>query len=344
MKEYYTLLLKLVSPTSRCLIFGLLNGVVLLSPSTHAKASNIPQSSTHDEVAHNVASNLQSGSKEKPTSKSFTDEEVRKYCIDSLSKLKLSIKPKELEKICQNAHQIPECVSAEGHPIFHFEQQGQLDKKTKTFTHQKVLSISLIHGDEEESAAVTLAWLDRLRNIEPRNTWRIIPIMNPDGWQKKTRTNANGIDVNRNFPSHDWHQSAIKYWKKDMKENPRRFPGEEPGSEPETKCAMAHIEMFNPNFIISIHTPLGVLDFDGPKLPAPQFSPLPWVSLGNYPGSLGRYMWIDRKVPVLTVELKRDGLKHLEQFDRLQDITGTVAIQAEKLIKKSASTEKNASR
>jgi len=61
---------------------------------------------------------------------------------------------------------------------------------------------------------------------------------------------------------------------------------------------------------------------------------LPWVSLGNFPGSLGRYMWIDRGVPVLTVELKQNGLKHLEEFDRLQDVTGTVAIQAEKLLKK----------
>lgn len=44
-------------------------------------------------------------------------------------------------------------------------------------------------------------------------------------------------------------------------------------------------------------------------------------------------MWRDRKVPVLTIELKgNDGLKRLEDFDRLQDISGTVAIQADQLL------------
>jgi hypothetical protein len=82
-----------------------------------------------------------------------------------------------------------------------------------------------------------------------------------------------------------------------------------------------------------VHIPLGVLDFDGPKVKSPpRFTPLPWQSLGNFPGSLGRYMWADRKVPVLTIELKgNEDIKKLEAFDRLQDISGTVAIQADQL-------------
>ena len=100
---------------------------------------------------------------------------------------------------------------------------------------------------------------------------------------------------------------------------------------------MNHIEDFQPDFIISIHTALGVLDFDVPKLNYPRFEPLPWISLGHYPGSLGRYMWKDHSVPVLTIELKgAGGLKRLEQLDDLQDISGTVAIQASK-----AKEEKN---
>ena len=67
----------------------------------------------------------------------------------------------------------------------------------------------------------------------------------------------------------------------------------------------------------------------------PQFKPLPWISLGNYPGSLGRYMWVNNKVPVLTIELKgSNGAKKLEDFDKLQDISGTVAIQSNKIIEK----------
>ena len=174
---------------------------------------------------------------------------------------------------------------------------------------------------------------------------RVIAIANPDVWDNKTRVNARGVDVNRNFPSKDWEELALKWWVTKKKKNPRRFPGDASASEPETKCLIQHIQAFKPSFIISIHTPLGVLDFDGPRLNAPRFSPLPWQSLGNYPGSLGRYMWKDNKVPVLTIELKaKTGLKKLEQFDRLQDISGTVAIQSHRVLKKTKKNKKTVKR
>lgn len=145
------------------------------------------------------------------------------------------------------------------------------------------------------------------------------------------------MDLNRNFPTEGWNGEAVERWKKLTRSDPRRYPGPTPGSETETRCAMRHIETFKPDFIISVHTPLGVLDFDGPKMNYPRFEPLPWISLGNYPGSLGRYMWKDHKVPVLTIELKgAQGIKRLEQLDHLQDISGTVAIQSNK-----AKEEKN---
>ncbi|MCE3011354.1 MAG: murein peptide amidase A, partial [Proteobacteria bacterium] len=51
---------------------------------------------------------------------------------------------------------------------------------------------------------------------------------------------------------------------------------------------------------------------------------LPWTSLGHYPGSLGRYMWFERKIPVLTMELKEDLPKTLRPFEELQDIIGVL--------------------
>ncbi len=264
---------------------------------------------------------------------------IAETCGESLKKLNLKQKLKAIDAICKSAKELAGCTSVEGQKIFYFDRDGVSAPNSSEKPAQRILSFSLIHGDEEESAAVTLAWIDRLNSIEPRNSWRVIPILNPDGWARKTRTNAHGVDVNRNFPSKDWHDTALKFWKSQTKENSRRFPGSKPASEPETRCAMAQIEDFKPDFIISIHTPLGLLDFDGPKVTAPAFTPLPWVSLGNFPGSLGRYMWIDRGIPVLTVELKPDGLKHLEEFDRLQDASGTVAIQAEKLLKRKKLTK-----
>lgn len=267
--------------------------------------------------------------------------DLKKICESRLSKVPGSAQLKQIEKICSEVTQMSLCTSVRGEPIFHWEKAGDPKEKSS----QKILVLSLIHGDEPESASVSAAWMERLHAIQPRNTWRVIPIMNPDSWDLKTRTNANGIDVNRNFPSKDWDELAIKYWKERHASNERRNPGKIAGSEPETKCAVQHIEDFKPDFIISIHTPLGVLDFDGPKIPAPKFGPLPWVALGNYPGSLGRYMWKDRSVPVLTVELKNDKstTKSLEQFDKLQDITGTVAIQSEKQLKKEKPKAQNES-
>ena len=40
-------------------------------------------------------------------------------------------------------------------------------------------------------------------------------------------------------------------------------------------------------------------------------------------------MWKDNNIPVLTIELKGNaGVAKLEQLDMLQDISGTLAIQA----------------
>lgn len=263
---------------------------------------------------------------------STSPAELKKICDKRLEKVPAGSKFKQIDRICSEVAQLSKCTSVRGEPIFHWQKAG--DPTTKS--SQNILVLALIHGDEPESASVATAWMERLLDIQPRNTWRVIPILNPDSWDLKTRTNANGVDVNRNFPSKDWDDLAHKYWKEKTNSNDRRNPGPKGASEPETNCAMQHIEDFEPDFIISIHTPLGVLDFDGPKVPPPKFGPLPWVALGNYPGSLGRYMWKDRSVPVLTVELKNDKgtTKSLEQFDKLQDITGTVAIQSEKMLKK----------
>lgn len=147
-------------------------------------------------------------------------------------------------------------------------------------------------------------------------------MVNPDGFAAKTRTNANRVDINRNFPTKDWEAQAVKLWKSQTSSNPRRFPGDKSGSEPETQCILGHMEEYKPDFVISVHTPLRVLDFDGPKVTYPKYDYLPWKSLGHFPGSLGRYLWFERSTPVLTMELKENLPNRLETFNRLQDLIG----------------------
>ena len=251
---------------------------------------------------------------------------LQEACVNDLKKFPGVFDEKLLKQACEKALVDAQCVSVEGRPIYHYE------KLTTEPGAKRVLVFSLIHGDETPAGAVGRYWMERLEAIAPRNSWRVIPVLNPDGVKYKTRTNANKIDVNRNFPTRDWDTAAITNWKRTTGGNLRRFPGKEGGSEPETKCALHHIEEFRPDFIVSVHTPLKVLDFDGPKMMTPpKFDYLPWKSLGNYPGSLGRYMWMERSTPVLTMELKENLPPNYGPFEKLQDIIGTlVKLEAHK--------------
>lgn len=241
---------------------------------------------------------------------------LSEICVGTLSKFKGSGDLKALQSACANVEKLDGCDSVEGAPIFHFDKKGNHPSK------QKILVFSLIHGDEIPAGSAARLWLERLQTIEPRNTWRLVPILNPDGVRLKTRTNAHKVDLNRNFPTKDWDEKAKEFWAKDSQKSWRRFPGDTSASEPETRCALKHLETFQPDMVVSIHTPLKVLDFDGPKVKPPKFDYLPWKSLGNYPGSLGRYMWHERKVPVLTMELKEDLPATNQPILQLQDIIG----------------------
>lgn len=251
------------------------------------------------------------------------ESSLPELCVKQLKTMPGKVDEAELRAVCGGVRTLDGCSSVNGQSIYHYERVG-------TSEHPKhIFAKALIHGDERLAGVVARAWMLRLAKIEPRNTWRVIPVANPDGWDKKTRVNAHGIDLNRNFPTKEWEAQAVAYWKKKMRSDPRRNPGPAPASEPETQCLLKHLDDFKPDFLISVHTPLGVLDLDGPKITPPKFFPLPWTSLGNYPGSLGRYMWADRKIPVMTIELKgNEDVRKLEAFDRLQDLSGTVAIQA----------------
>lgn len=252
---------------------------------------------------------------------STVTEEEKKTCLELMRLTTRESQQSKYEAYCERVAKLPKCTSREGRPIFHVQ------KDSASHHGKRILVLGLIHGDEPLAGEMTLEWADRLAALENnRSTWRIVPILNPDGLLKKTRMNSSGVDLNRNFPTRDWTEAALNYWEKSAKKDPRRFPGDSPASEPETKCAIAHIKDFKPEFIISNHTPYKVLDFDGPKMPFPKYKDLPWRALGNFPGSLGRYMWKDNQIPVLTVELG----DQMIDANALQDLIGTFAIDAVK--------------
>ena len=176
----------------------------------------------------------------------------------------------------------------------------------------RILFISGIHGDEYAAISLSYLWLQQLQSSQ-NNThfhWLFLPLANPDGLfkQSSTRTNAKGVDLNRNFPSPDWDKRAISTWKTHYNANKRRYPGPFANSELETQWLVDIIERFKPDAIISIHAPYGLLDYDGPEHAQPnKIGHLKHRALGTYPGSLGRYAGEFLHIPVLTLELKSAG-------------------------------------
>jgi murein peptide amidase A len=169
----------------------------------------------------------------------------------------------------------------------------------------RVLVIGGIHGDELSSSALALHWIQRATETPSNAHWRFLPALNPDGLMARPakRVNANGVDLNRNFPTPNWARDAKVYWEQRTRKDPRRWPGPKPLSEPESRFLHDEMERFQPDLIVSIHAPYGVLDFDGPGVPPPQLGRLYLDQVGIFPGSLGNYGGVHKGMPVVTIEL-----------------------------------------
>lgn len=176
----------------------------------------------------------------------------------------------------------------------------------------KVLFVGGIHGDEYAAVSVTFKWMQILKQHHSGMFhWRVAPLMNPDGLLQKRsqRMNANGVDLNRNFPTSDWRAALVDYWERRTGKNKRRYPGPHALSEPESRWLFTEITNFKPDVVISVHAPHGIVDFDGPRKVAPKkLGHLNLKLLGTYPGSLGNFANVYGGMPVVTLELPHAGI------------------------------------
>ncbi len=205
-------------------------------------------------------------------------------------------------------------TSVEGRPLIYFD----FGPSTATNT---TLIFSMVHADEITPLYLSFSVAEwALENMKkyPNARLVLVPFINPDGFfdTPKTRMNAHGVDCNRNFATKDWDRDALKSWKTKFKSDKRRFPGIKPDSEPETLFQKAMIEKFKPTKILSIHSPLNMIDYDGPDhLPLETFSEeyvkkclelrnkIKARSSGFFPGSLGNYAGQELGIPTITLEL-----------------------------------------
>lgn len=207
--------------------------------------------------------------------------------------------------------------SIQGNPLF-WVTYGQ---EKSPFLHNTTLILCGVHGDE--LTPVKLCF-DLMRDLDMTffetmgHLFVIAPVVNPDSFlsRRPTRTNSRGVDLNRNFPTQDWNRRAHSLWVHRYQRNRRRYPGPYPLSEPESLFQYNLIARYKPDKIISVHSPLSLLDYDGPALPSiktPGEKLL--LQLGKkasdyriknypfFPGSLGNWAGNERQIPTYTLEL-----------------------------------------
>lgn len=164
--------------------------------------------------------------------------------------------------------------------------------------NKKILVIGVFHGDEPQGKFLIEEYLDKY----PDTKIFFVPCLNPDGMSLETRTNANGVDLNRNFPTKNW----------ELTEKNESFGGEFPASEIETNFLIDVINEINPDIILTLHAPFKVVNYDGPaqdiakKISEIIYYPVE-ASIGYpTPGSFGTYCGIEKNIPTITLELDEE--------------------------------------
>ena len=165
------------------------------------------------------------------------------------------------------------------------------------------LIIACVHGNETSTPGVARLLREHLLkhpSIMQGRQVIIVPVVNPDGLQRKSRRNAHNVDINRNYPG---------TWRLPKRGEPFK-PGPSPASEPETRAMMDLVAKYPPKKIVSIHQPLKCMAFSGERSKPlvremQKYNRFRIVQSVGYPtpGGFGGYCENILKVPVVTLEL-----------------------------------------
>lgn len=171
---------------------------------------------------------------------------------------------------------------------------------------KRLYLIGGVHGDELPGLEALPQLRDLLRQAGNRGdfTIRILQDSNPDGTHSRTRGNARGVDLNRNFPAKSFRAT--------------RAHGATAASEVETRFLLEDLRAFEPDVVVTFHAARQgpFVNYDGPGLElAERFvrgarsEDARWTveaQIGyETPGSLGALLGDDEGLPVLTIEFPR---------------------------------------
>jgi hypothetical protein len=142
---------------------------------------------------------------------------------------------------------------------------------------ETVVVVANIHGIEHISAQVAVAFLEGLVAgdgdfgvLRERARVVVVPVLNPDGFVatherrgagrlKHLRTNARGVDLNRNFPLPEGEVHTKWPFGGTNNEAKPTFRGPEPGSEPEVRALLELTAEWDVRAVASLHSFMGTL-------------------------------------------------------------------------------------
>jgi protein MpaA len=187
--------------------------------------------------------------------------------------------------------------SVRGRPIAAFELGSPAAVR-------RVLVVGCVDGNEPAGIAIARRLI--AGGVPPKRALWVVPDLNPDGVAAGTRQNADGVDLNRNFPWH-WRVLGVRW-------DPQ-YSGPRPLSEPEARAAARLLLRVRPQITIWFHQPLALVDLSGGNQHVERtfarLVGLPVLRLTRYPGS--GVSWGNARLPGTTafvVELPPGHLTH----------------------------------
>lgn len=231
-------------------------------------------------------------------------------------------------------------LTEQGYPLIYWDYSGLNWGRGDAPPDESTLVLGGVHSDELTPINLAFRFAEALYRdpgLFAQHRVVVAPLVNPDGFFMfpARRTNANGVDLNRNFATRDWWANATSWWKKRRRSDPRHFPGAAPETEQGTRFQVDLMSRFQPDKVVSIHAPLGFLDYDGPgdnkRKNLSDFEKkardLAYIVSRNsnnyrvldfafYPGSLGNYAGNERHVPTVTLELSSTNPRFADKYWR----------------------------
>jgi murein peptide amidase A len=183
-----------------------------------------------------------------------------------------------------------------------------------------------MHGSEPSGTYILQDFVTQLDNeaykIPPNKQIVVVPNTNPDGIAANSRFNANGVNIDRNFPESDW--------KKDIVTAGGAKPGgggPAPSSEPETRALANLTANLKPRLTVSYHSQGSALGHNGtgdaPSIASAYAKDVGYRMFDNAESELGYEFtgeyegWIAEKLglPAILIELPNHTGKFLSKHE-----------------------------